>query len=121
MKIVIEGVIPSLKNSKQLYKNARTGKSFITSSDRSKRWRTDALWQLKGKDVVTKYPISCTMVFFWGDKRRRDMDNTASGVLDVLRDGGIIEDDDYTHIDTLTLQSGGYDKQNPRVEIYLDE
>lgn len=121
MKLTILGQTPSLKNSKQLFINRRTGKSFITSSKASKEWVKDALWQLKGKPAVETYPVAVTMVFYFKGQHRKDLDNAASSVLDVLKAAGIIEDDDWTHICPITIDCGGVDKLEPRVEIYLDD
>lgn len=120
-KLVIEGNVPSLKNSKQLFVNRRTGKSFITSSQASKAWVEAALWQLKGKQPAQGLPVAVTMCFYFKGKHRKDLDNVASSVLDVLKTGGVIEDDDYLHVCPLTLDFGGIDKENPRVEIFFDE
>lgn len=121
MKIVISGAVPSLKNSKQLFVNRRTGKSFITSSQLSKQWVADALWQIKQCTPVEDYPVAVTMVFYFKDKRRRDLDNSCSSVLDVIKTAGVIIDDDYQHVCPITIDFGGVDNLNPRVEIYIDE
>jgi len=120
-KLIVHGNVVSLKNSKQLFVNSRTGKHFITSSVASKQWVKDSLWQLKGVKPVTDYPTGVTMVFYFKGKHRKDLDNVCSSVMDVLRDSGILVDDDYTHVDTINLQFGGIDKSDPRVEIYLDD
>lgn len=60
-----------------------------------------------------------TLFFYFADRRRRDVDNLAKAVLDGLVACGVLEDDCYQCIDLL-LQ-GGYDKQNPRTEIYIQE
>lgn len=117
MRLTILGQVPSLKNSKQIFVNRTTGRPFITSSQASKQWVTDALWQLKTARPVQDYPISLTMTFYFKGKHRKDLDNAASSVLDVLRDSGVIEDDDWRYVTELHLHYGGQDKQNPRVEI----
>ena len=121
MKIVITGNVPSLKNSKQLFKNPKTGQTFITSSTRVKEWMVDAHWQLKGLPPVSGYPVAITMIFFYPTAAVKDLDNSCSTVLDGIKKAGIIEDDDYTHVCPITLDFGGVDKENPRVEIYIDE
>lgn len=124
MKLTIKGDVPSLKNSKQIYRNKRTGAPFITSSNNSKVWQRNAARQLTEQFEgysVADYPISITLIFFYSTERRKDLDNSCSSVLDAMVAAKIIKDDDFKHIDTITLQYGGKDKADPRVEIYLDD
>lgn len=120
MKIVIPGSVPSQKNSKQIFINKKTGKPFITSSQNVKAWQKQALWQLKGTKPILEYPMSLTMVFYYDSRRRHDLDNSASSVLDILVKTEILEDDNTNYVEELILQFGGYDKENPRVEVYVD-
>lgn len=124
MRLEITGDPPALKNSKQIFVNRRTGKPFITSSTRSKVWQASAIDQLRDqfKDLkVSGYPISVAMEFYFGSKRRKDLDNACSGVMDALVQAGILEDDDTMHVDNISLAFGGYDKENPRVLVFLDD
>lgn len=70
---------------------------------------------------VTDYPITVTMIFFNADKRRHDLDNQASSILDTLVKANILEDDNQNFIECIQLQYGGHDKEKPRCEIYLDD
>jgi len=117
--ITIRGSTPSQKNSKQIFINRATGKPFITSSVKVKAWQQDALWQLKGVKPIVDYPVCLTMTFYYDSKRRHDLDNSSSGVLDILVKAGILVDDDVAHVDQLELVFGGYDKTNARVEILI--
>jgi len=124
VRLVISGEIPSLKNSKQIFVNRATGKPFITSSNNSKKWQTEAKRQLTEQFAgykVSGYPISIAMTFYYGSKRRKDLDNSCSGVMDALVHAGVLEDDDVAHVDNIDLSYGGYDKEAPRVEIHLDD
>jgi Holliday junction resolvase RusA-like endonuclease len=124
MKLTITGEIPSLKNSKQIFTNRATGRPFITSSNNSKVWQAEAKRQLveqfEGLKVVD-YPVGIAIEFYYGSKRRKDLDNGANGVMDALVHAGILEDDDVAHVDNLTLSFGGYDKENPRCIVYIDD
>jgi Holliday junction resolvase RusA-like endonuclease len=124
MKLEISGDPPALKNSKQIYVNKRTGKPFITSSNRSKVWQASAIDQLRDqfKDLkVVDYPINVAVEFYFATKRRKDLDNALSGVMDALVHAGILEDDDVAHVDNISISFGGYDKENPRTIIYIDD
>lgn len=122
MKLTIKGTVPSLKNSKQIYRT-RAGRPFITSSDKAKSWTDTAVTELQEQFdgySITEYPVEVTLVMHNKDKVRRDLDNQASTVIDAMRHAGVIADDDYKHIDCLTVQFGGIDKQNPRCEIFIE-
>lgn len=122
--MVITGNVPSKKNSKRIVTNHKTGKPFIISSKIHGDWHTDAIPQMqkqwKGYQV-TAYPIGITMIFFWKDLRRHDLDNGCATILDALKDAGVIEDDNFKYVDCIQVQYGGLDRENPRCEIYLDE
>lgn len=125
MKLTILGEIPSLKNSKQIFVNRATGRPFITSSNNSKVWQAEAKRQLTEQFAgykISGYPISIAIVFYYGTKRRKDLDNGASGVMDALVHAGIIEDDDVAHVDNIDLSFGGYvHKDDAKVEVFLDD
>lgn len=124
MKLVIPGNVPSQKNNKEIAVNPRTGKRFVRSNDRVKRWQRMAILELQKQFAscrVTGYPISVTLIFFFDNARRHDLDNAAAGVMDALRAAQVLQDDSVEYVETLTLQYGGLDKTNPRAEIYLDD
>lgn len=119
MKLVINGTTPSKKNSRI---NTRSGRSF--PSKRFTEWEKPALIELQKQFEglkVTNYPVSVTMIFYNEDKRRHDLDNQASSILDTMVKANIIEDDNQNFVDCVQLQYGGHDKENPRCEIYLDD
>ncbi len=124
MKLTISGDCPSKKNNKRIVTNRKTGKPFIISSERHNTWESTALVELKQQFEgckVTDYPIGITAIFYNGSKRRKDLDNQISSVLDVMVKAGVIEDDNVNFIDSIQLQYGGVDKEAPRVEIFLDD
>lgn len=118
MQILILGSVPSQKNSKQIFINKRTNKPFITSSNNVKAWQESALWQLKKYKPLEEYPVEITMVFYHKDNRRKDLDNSCSGVLDILVKAAILKDDSCKFVPSLSLKFGGV-SNNPRVEIYI--
>ena len=116
--ITIYGQVPSLKNNKQLFINRRTGKHFITSSQQTKDWNEEALWQLATAKPVTEYPVALYLTFYCKDNRRRDMDNMLSSVLDILVKADVLVDDSWQYVPRITL-TAEKDAENPRVEILL--
>lgn len=121
MKITIFGQCPSMKNGKNVGVNPRTGRVFVTSNKIVKAWQDQASKQLKNYRGTAEGPLFIMMVFYNGDKRKRDMDNQASSVLDLLVKSGLIEDDNCFVITRLCLAFGGVDRENPRVEVTIDE
>lgn len=124
MKLTIQGNTPSQKNNKQIFYNSKTGRPFITSNQRVKDWHKSAYAQLKEQwqgYQMTDYPISLTVVFYRDTDRKYDLDNAYSSVADALTLAGVIEDDNVTFVECVTLQHGGKDKLNARAEIYLDD
>lgn len=124
MKLEIKGNTPALKNAKQIFINKRTGKPFITSSNLSKDWQASAKEQLTEQFEglkVSGYPISIAMEFYFKTKRAKDLDNAATSVLDAMVSAGVIEDDNINFVDNLSISFGGFDKDDPRVIIFLDD
>jgi len=123
MKLILEGTVPSLKNSKQILRKA-SGRPFISSSTKAKQWTKNAVEELKTQFngyIIVDYPITVELVMYNKDNIRRDLDNQASTVLDALRHANVIEDDDFKHINHLIVRYGGTDKNNPRCEIILQD
>jgi len=65
---------------------------------------------------------SCKMkiTYYFKDKKKHDPSNYDKMLLDGLVEANIIEDDNYGVIKEFTT-IGEYDKDNPRVEIYIEE
>lgn len=124
MKLTIPGNVPSQKNRKIISRNARTGRPFLRSAPAVKEWQEMAFGELQRQwngYRMTDYPISVSCIFYFDNLRRHDLDNALSSVMDALVAAGVIEDDNCSLVDCITLQYGGLDKINPRVEVFFDE
>ncbi len=120
MKLVISGNVPSQKNNKVIAYNRRSNKPFIRSNARVKDWQRRAVAELIDQFdgyVTSGYPIDLSFTFYYQDRRRRDLDNSVSSVLDVMVKAEVIEDDSVDFINKIEAIFGGVDKANPRVEI----
>jgi Holliday junction resolvase RusA-like endonuclease len=124
MILTISGETPSQKNRKIISMNRATGRPFLRSAPAVKLWQESASKQLisqfKGFKI-TEYPITVTLTFYFSTKRRKDLDNATSSVMDALTNSGIIEDDNINFIECIIAKFGGYDKENPRCEIDLED
>lgn len=69
--------------------------------------------------------ISLEFVLYKKDKRRQDRANALSihekFFCDALVEGSFIGDDSDNYIESTTYRTGGIDKENPRVDIYVTD
>lgn len=114
----IGGQVVSQKNSKQIAYNKRTGKAFIMSSKRVQDWKKSSEKYLYNIPRIDG-PVEITMTFFNQDRRKRDIDNLQTSVLDLLKNNLIIEDDNCFIVQKISSIFGGIDKTNPRVEVLI--
>ena len=115
MEITIYGETPSKKNSRI---NCRNGRSF--PSKRYQEWHETAVAQVicqTGK-IEPLNKVHIFLKFYHGNMARRDSDNAVSSIFDLLKDCGIISDDNWKVIPHY-LVFNAYDKNNPRVEIKI--
>ena len=124
MKLVINGTVPSLKNSKQIFRTA-SGRPFITSSDKAKTWMTEKKVEimqakLPKMKIDESSPVSISMTFYNSTKRKSDIDNKITTFLDLFKNCGIIPDDNCFIVSQVVGIFGGVDKNNPRTEISIE-
>lgn len=124
LKITIHGETPSKKNSRITLRNGMT-----IPSKRYREWhkkaREDVFVQCLAQSNGSGFALpieKCrvAMTFWHGDLRRRDSDNGATSVLDLLTDCGIIRDDNWRVVRRLLIENE-YDKGNARVEVEILE
>ena len=117
----ITGVPITKKNSQQIRINARTGKRFVSQSDRYKSFEASAGWQLAmiKPDEPIEGPVRVEAVFYVPDRRRRDLTNLEESIDDILVKYGVIADDCWTVLDNHDGSHVEVDKDNPRVEIKI--
>jgi Holliday junction resolvase RusA-like endonuclease len=124
MKLTIKGNVPSQKNRKIISQNRATGRPFLRSAPAVKEWQESALLQLKQQwrgFQMTGYPITVTVVVYYDNLRRHDLDNALGTVMDALVAAEIIEDDSTNYVECICISFGGHDKADPRVEVFFDE
>jgi len=110
----INGRARSKKNSKQLFKNKKTGKMFITSSDLYKKWALFASCYIeRAKTIETiDYPCNLSVVAYYSNrKHQQDLDNVIASVCDVLEDCGIIKNDNlfYSYNGSLKVYESDFE------------
>lgn len=85
------------------------------------KWKEFVIWFVEEEGLLNLKIDSCTMEFtsYLKTKIRADCDNMSPKfIIDGLVAAGLIIDDDYKHIHSLTLKVG-YDKDHPRTEMVI--
>lgn len=130
LSLTIPGPVPSKKNMNKII--MIRGRRIVAQHAKFKRWHKIAKYSVDEqmeevstkkfleafKELMGNYP-SILITFFWPDKRRRDLTNTAESVMDLLVDCNVIKDDCWAVVPKLTLLSGGVDRENPRAEVKI--
>lgn len=96
LTIAVAAPIPSKKNSRVTLRSGVTipGEAY-------RKWHKSQLPKLRLLAKTRgpfRCPVSVSLGVSFGDRRRRDLDNTLSSVLDLLKDSGLILDDDWAHV-----------------------
>ena len=124
MKLIVSGNTPAQKNRKKIvWKRGMKRPSLVTEKpvkDWQKRAKMQLVEQLPIDYQSPAKPVSITIIVFWADRIRRDLDNAANSIMDALVKAQVIADDSFKYVDCIDLQYGGVDADNPRCEIYID-
>lgn len=113
MKYIIPEIPPS--NNKFIGRNARWEYQEV-----KKYWEELIFYTCRPRPDKPFKKAVVTLTYYFPTKIRHDPDNYAGKlILDGLTRAGIIEDDSFDHVQ-LVLR-GGYDKENPRTEIEVEE
>lgn len=124
------GVVTAKKNSKQIIFNRRSGRPMLISNRRAKKQETDMAWvfhEQANREGWSFDEKRINSVFYieikiWNkDRRRRDLDNQATAILDALTNAQVIPDDSVDYVPRLNVEYKGIDRANPRAEIKIKE
>lgn len=116
----IEGETPAKKNANKIsFKTKRTYKTKVF-----KNWHESALAQIRLFGDIPETPIE-TPVFIYikfihGDYVRRDSDNQCSSVMDLLMDAGVLKDDNWKIVKSISIKNE-YKKNDAYCEITIQE
>lgn len=114
MKIILKGKPISTQHA-----YGQSGKIRFMTADAKllkNSYILQARYQYKG--IPLKTSLSVYIRLYFADKRVRDIDNWNKILFDSL--SGVIYDDDK-QIKLLTIQIMEIDKENPRIELLIDE
>ena len=130
LRFQILGETPGKKNSKIWTKSGK-----LIPSAKHQKWHTDAMLQITGQvsrlpkdewpygpehpDGIED-PVAVTLTFYHGDQVRRDSDNQAASIMDLLQDAKVLADDRWQIVRILNIYNH-YDKGHARCLIEINE
>ncbi len=120
MKLTLYGNPITKKNSQRIIRCGRFYK--VLPSKQFELYQKDCLKQITGKykkGLRGKYNLKC--VYYMQKRYKVDLVNLLEGTCDILVEAGVIEDDNSKIIASHDYCLVLHDKENPRVEIELEE
>lgn len=85
-------------------------------------YEEDCLMQITGKYKQNiDYPINLKCLYYMPTRHKVDISNLMNATHDILTNAGVIADDNSRIIKSVDGTRVLYDKENPRVEITIDE
>lgn len=124
MKLTIYGNHVTKKNSQRiLYKFTKFGRKtpFIAPSKAYVDYETDCLRQIKRPHSPISARVNVRCVYYMKTARRVDLANLIEATTDILVKAHVLEDDNSKIVAAHDGSRVDYDKQNPRVEIWIEE
>lgn len=122
LKIIITGNPITKKNSQQIFRNKKTGKTFIAPSKQYKEYEKQCFEGIKdfqNLNIDTKINVKC--VYYMKTKRKVDITNLMNATHDILVKYNVIADDNNSIVQSVDGSRVKCDKDNPRVEITIEE
>lgn len=108
--------------------NRYTGKPFVRMNDKAKEQEREMVEdfrfdkkvaRLRDEDLVGKR-FRVEMEIWNKDRRKHDLDNQVSTVLDALVKAEVLPDDSAETVWYVSAEYMGVDKKMPRVKVVLD-
>ena len=108
----------SKKNSQRILTNRKTGKPFIAPSKQYKDYEQQAMWFIP-KRLYINTPVNVKCLFYMPTRRKCDLTNMLEAIDDIMVKAGLLEDDNYTIIESHDGSRVLYDKYKPRTEVEI--
>jgi len=117
MILHLSAPIPSKKNSRLVVGRGR-GRAINIPSEAYRKWHAQNLRAVLAQAAGEKVErCALTLHVGFADRRRRDLDNALSSVLDLLVDAGVLPDDCWTCVPRIQLQA--YETDEPEAVVSL--
>lgn len=119
------GQVTGKKNNKVISINRNTGRPFVRMNDNAKAQEREMVTcfaydmnfaKLTPEDFEGRR-IEVSVEVWNKDKRKHDLDNQVSTVLDALVKAGVLPDDSQETVQKITAEYKGINKDDPRVLI----
>lgn len=115
IKLTIKLPPVTKKNSMQIVGNGK--RSMLIPSAQYRRYEHDAGWFLK--PLAISEPVNIRALYFMPARRKVDITNLESALMDVLVKHGVIADDNCRVVVSTDGSRVMYDKENPRTEVTI--
>ena len=120
MKLVLQGEPRTKKNSQRIIMAGRYPK--LLPSKAYVDYEEACLWQIPGwARVHLDNSINLECVYYMATRRKVDLANLLEATCDILVKAGVIADDNSSIVASHDGSRVSYDKNNPRVEITIEE
>lgn len=107
------------KNSQNIYVNKRTGKPFVSQSDKYKEYEKMAGYFMPRVDNPIDSPVNVKALYYRDSHRVVDLNGLNQCLHDVLIKYGVIADDNFKIVAGTDGSRVLYDKENPRTEVTI--
>lgn len=97
-----------------MYGQTKTGRRFLSKKGKDYK---ESVKSIVGDVNILDGEIEMTIIYYFGDNRRRDVTNYDKALLDSL--SGVVYNDDC-QIQKITLEKF-IDKENPRTEVAINQ
>ena len=108
LELKLTGNVPSKKNSR-----VRTRSGASIPNKKYYEWQTSALWQVR-QQTRKRFlePVSVEVVVVFGTKRKADIDNRLTSILDMLVEALVLRDDSWQEVPQMNVRAE-YIKNQP--------
>lgn len=120
MKLTLYGDPRTKKNSARILKG-RSGGRFVAPSKAFVDYQESCLWQIKRPHSPISARVNVRCIYYMKTRRKVDLANLIEATCDILVKAGVLADDSSQIVAAHDGSRVDYDKQNPRVEIRIEE
>lgn len=120
MHLTLSGNPVTKKNSMRILKG-RAGRPYVAPSKAFVDYEESCLWQIRKPHSPVSARVNVRCVYYMQTRRRVDLANLIEATTDILVRAGVLADDNCQIVAAHDGSRVDYDKQNPRVEIWIEE